>query len=210
MSSACVQILNAETRGIHGITCTLDGTPLAGIYLDGSNNTIEDAHFEGVGDGIVIGDSSLLTFPASGNTIINITGAAGSGAVTNVIHICNPSAASSPCSSSSLGAQDLTISGVLGDFVTNVIKDEMTGTTIPVPTSGSHAHVEEVGIYVLGEAVGNGFSRFTTYSGAPTWGVGALGPGSASCLPGTLFSSTESTGGNLWVCQGAGTWFLIH
>ena len=209
-SAACVQILNAETRGIHGLTCTLDGTPLAGIYLDGSNNTIEDAHFEGVVDGIVIGDSSSLTFPASGNTVINITGAFGSGAITNVVHICSATAGSAPCNSSPKGAQDVTISGVLGSYATNVLQDDVTGTTIAVPTSGSHAHVEELGLYVLGEQVGNGFSRFTTYPGVPTWGVGSAGPGAGSCTPGALFSSTQATGGNLWVCQGAGTWFLIH
>jgi hypothetical protein len=54
--------LRAATRGLHGITVTTRSSqsdpsdqPLAGIYLDASNNAIEDAHFEGFYDGIVVG-----------------------------------------------------------------------------------------------------------------------------------------------------------
>jgi hypothetical protein len=218
-ATACVKIEGASTRGIHGMTCTSDyiestGGPTAGVYLDGDNNTIEDLHFEGFHDGIVVGDSGM----ARGNVIMNVTGSGGgnSGAIDNVVEICSATAAS-PCTTSS-DVIDLTLLGIdanQGQFHTvYMVKDDETNTDIAAPPYPAQGFL---GLYALGEPIGSGYSRFVTNtSGAPeipTWGVGSTVPGS-SCTNqnGSLFSNTgPSTGGGpstLWVCV-AGTWKAV-
>jgi hypothetical protein len=44
--STCVAIYQSGTLGLHGITCTGNGSSAPAIYLDASNTTIEDAHIE--------------------------------------------------------------------------------------------------------------------------------------------------------------------
>ncbi len=75
-------------------------------------------------------------------------------------------------------------------------------------------------MYVLGESIGGGYSRFATTpspgistgSGStvvPTWGVGST-PGVGSCTtPGALYSNTQGVTGNaVFVCTGVSsfTW----
>lgn len=212
-AGTCVNILGqGDSRGIHGITCIGNGSTNAAIYLDASNVTIEDAHLDGFGTGILIGSNttSTGTNPVQSNVLLNITGSVDSGAMTNVIEIANPA-------SSAVLSTDVTIMGVtsLHDSngnPTNTIYDQLTSTTLSY-TGASH-----VGMYVLGETIGNGYSRFTTSAAAPTWGVGTATSISGSCTSvGTLFSNisgTSSGGNNLYACvptsSTANGWKAIH
>lgn len=229
-TTACIKIgQGAQTRGIHGFTCTAgyltkQGTnpaigPNAGIYLDGSGNTIEDGHFEGVKDGIVIGDSVA----ASGNVIRNITGATSTGGNSgynvNVVHICNPSnILSAPCSSTG-GVTDLTLNNI-NTYTTgqNALQDDETGptasgTTLSASGSGTPATVGVgVGLYVLGESNSGGYSRFNTFwfpsstsIPVPIWGYapGTTETPSTPCAIGSIFSNGGGSSGNiLFVCVG--------
>lgn len=182
-TTACAKI-QANTRGLHGITCTTmtSPTPAAAVYLDGNSNTIEDFHVEGFEDGILVGDST----PAASNVLININGAKNDTVtVNNVIHI----SANNPSS-------DLAILGVHNSFANQTIQDDLTTTTI---TDAS------VAMYALGEPVGGvagAYSRFTTSStSTPTWGVGSGAP-SPPCAVGSLYSNRAATsaGNTLYVC----------
>jgi hypothetical protein len=58
----CIDI-ETQTKGVHGVTCIgpqLGNTGpyphTAGIYVNASNNTVEDLHFERFWDGVEIGD----------------------------------------------------------------------------------------------------------------------------------------------------------
>ena len=110
--TACVKI-QAQTRGLHGITCTAASTssapPGAAIYLDSYNNTVEDVHVEGFYDGVVVGDyadgqggvlPNTTALAASGDTISNITAAFGRGYIKNAVHICSPTVANNVCAGS--------------------------------------------------------------------------------------------------------------
>ena len=93
---ACVDI-EAQTRGVHGITCLGDlsvsdvstAPGHAAVYVNASNNSVEDVHIEGFWDGIQIGDTSTSV----GNILVaNVTaGHSKSGPVVNAVHICGPS-----------------------------------------------------------------------------------------------------------------------
>jgi hypothetical protein len=196
-STACVQIINAHTRGIHGITCTANGTPNAAIYLDGNNNTIEDLHFEGFVDGILVGDQN----PAAANVLLNVNGASGgstSGSIQNVVHICGSHSTGSPCPTTPNAVTDLSIIGAenYSMFNKTTILDDVTGTTLN-NTSGDAS----VGIYILGKVVGSGYSRFSTSPSVPTWGSGNATPGSSCTTNGSLYSNTAgSSGSTLYVC----------
>jgi hypothetical protein len=228
--TACVQI-RAATRGLHGITCTAasvrSGAPAAAVYLDASNSTIEDAHFEGFHDSIVVGDRQNAT--VSGNLIWNISGDdGGRGQGTNAIHICNPhsSQQTGACSSNSTSATDVSIFQAQSGKNMTTIEDDLTNTIINSSSSLSYA-----GMYLLGEPMGvtqSGslqYSRFTTSLGStngssttvPTWAVGStgLGTGSTSCsTPGALYSNINGNGSGggsstLYVCSG-GSWQQIQ
>ena len=238
LPTACVQI-RAATRGLHSITCTAASSPgsgpAAGIYLDASNNTIEDVHSEGFYDAIVLGDDAAgLNATVSGNVISNVTGNHGgskTGPTTNAIHICSPqSAAGSPsaCASGTSPITDISIfqaesiGSASGNFTAHTIQDDLTGTTVN-GTSSAHAYV---GMYVLGESMATSqYSRFTTAaSGAngstanlPTWAAGSSTPATTSCTtPGALYSNKNGTGSGinsttLYVCTGSPspTWQVI-
>lgn len=218
--AVCVQLL-APTRGVHGMTCTATGsatnaTPAAAaIELDSNNNSIEDVHFEGFYDGIVVGDSAS----AAGNVVINANGGYGSGPIRNIVHICNGSAPPSACGSTTGLAKDLTVLGVgVGGngsplFHSYAIRDDVTGTIIDDSTSSGISGEGTVGVYVLGETVQNGHSRFTTSpvtsgSGStnpspnpsPVWATGAASP-TGSCPTGAVYSNTSGTATTtLYVC----------
>jgi len=229
--TACVQI-EAQTRGLHGITCsgasdqTPGDGPWAGIYLDASNNTIEDVHNEAFYDAIVVGDNADgLNATVAGNVISNVSGGyGGTGPTTNTIHICNPSYGSQTgaCSATSDHITDLGIfqanssggykNGVTGYHATT-IEDDLTGTTI-----NSNAYPTYVGTYILGELVGTSqYSRFTTSLGStngssvtvPTWAVGSTVLTGLSCTtPGAIYSNTKGSGhgtgssNTLYLCSG--------
>lgn len=213
-TTACVVIKNAQTLGIHGITCTGNAHTsgmstvgmVGGIYLDGNANTIEDGHFEGLQDSVVVGDSE----PASGNLLLNLSGASGgstSGTNFNVVLICN-STNTSPCTTAG-SVSDLAIFQV-ETYTTsqNTIVDLINGTTLGV-NSGDPS----VSAYILGEPLKNGSttygqSRFSTATSIPTWGAGGTSPSPTSCTPnGAIFSNTSgsSLATTIYVCV-AGTW----
>jgi len=136
--------------------------------------------FEGFLDGILVGSNHT----ANSNILFNITG--GVGGMQNVIHI-----------SSFSTVNDLSIMQVgQGTAGVKTIKDDITATTLSDAT---------VGAYVIGQAIGGGFSRFTTSPNAVTWGFGSAAP-VGSCKSGSIYSNT--TGGSmttLYICV-AGGW----
>jgi len=228
--SVCAQIL-APTRGIHGMTCTADSNtttttpPAAAIELDSDNNSIEDIHFEGFYDGVVVGDSAA----AGGNVIVNVNGGYGgdSGPIRNIVHICNGSAPPSACGSTTGLAKDLTVLGVgVGGntsplYHAYAIRDDVTGTIIDDSTASGISGEGTVGLYALGEGAQNGHSRFTTSpvtSGAsstnpspnpsPVWATGSTTP-SGSCPTGAIFTNTGgSLSTMLYVCVSS-AWVAI-
>jgi hypothetical protein len=206
-TTACVQIKGISTRGLHGVTCIgntgSSGTiPNAGVLLDASNNSLEDIHVEGFGDGVRVGSNAS----AQGDVLFNISGGAN---VTNVVNITN----STGKSVSDLSLMAITNGAVAGSGgATNTIADSRTSTTLADAT---------VGMYVLGKAMTSGSgtvigeSRFTSSPNAATWGVGSVSP-SGTCKVGSLFSNTSGTahGSNTWwVCTPSGsttTWTDIN
>jgi len=184
----CVTLNSKNTRGIHQMTCIGNvSTYQAGVYLDGPANRIEDTHFEGFADGILVGSQSGSA--AFGDVISNADGNSNSlnGPMTNVIHIENN------------GVVDLAITGVradeFGSTAPNSIRDDETSTTLSDST---------VALYVLGEAKAGGRSRFTTSPNAPAWVVGNVAP-SGSCAPASIGSLYSNTGAGspsttLYVC----------
>ena len=189
-TTVCAQIIGAPTRGIHGLTCSNLSTtiPSVAVNVDSPSNSIEDVFITGFGDGIQVGANGS----AQSNTLLNISGAFGSG---NLIHLC----AGISCGSSSNVVTDASIIGATNSSSGgDIIRDEVSSTSV------SDAHV---GIYVLGEAVSNaGYSRFTTSPNWPNWSVGSasLTVGS-SCTAGSLYSNTSGSSGSndtLYVCLG--------
>jgi hypothetical protein len=218
--SQCVN-LQAPTRGVHGITCTMKSdittnrADEAAIIVDGQNS-IEDIHIEGFYDGVLLGNTSA----AAGSTLLHLTsgnGGLSSGPVLNTVHICNPAspAAGSACTSySSTDPGDITISDVTNNTGSALlIKDDVTSTNVGVPPGSAIEYV--TGLYVLGESVAGGYSRFSTTPattpapGTPTWGVANLGSTlpSTPCPAGSVFSNTGgSTKANtVYVCEFSGS-----
>ncbi len=205
----CVKLQASSTRGVHGMSCTTCGgcttkpccAMVAGpaLMLDGSNNSLEDIHFEGYRDGILVGSQSA----SSSNVIASVNGGAGANNMTNVIHISDALLN---------GVTDLSIFGAAAGVsnsmvnITNVIQDDETNTTIPRASSPDETTVAQ---YVLGDPLSGGYSRFATSpvlpSGTaaplplPTWGTGSSAP-SGSCPTGSLFTNTSGSPFTLYKC----------
>jgi len=201
-TTECVN-LQAGTRGVHGMSCTANGTPAAAIYLDGSNNSIEDVQITGFQDGVLIGSQALSTLATNfrNNLLLNIGAISG---VTNVVHICgpNPPNGSAACAETNNPAADLTIVGAsnLGVISASIttIRDDETETALADAS---------VAMYVLGEQTPNGsttqYTRFTTSPRLPSWATGnvAITANSACTGNGSLYSrDVASTGTVLWAC----------
>jgi hypothetical protein len=195
--TVCVDINGVgDTRGIHGLTATApSGTssgPLAAVLLDSNNNTIEDAHFEGFQNGILVGANAS----ANSNALFNITGGTGAGPMNNVVEISNAHTVT-----------DLSIMAVSSGGATNSIEDQEYGSTaLSIPDA-------YVGLYAIGAQISASvYSRFNTSPKAPGWLSGAVTV-SGSCTPvanGTLYSnSSGGNGSSLYVCAG-GTWYNLH
>jgi hypothetical protein len=223
---ACVELQASNTLGLHGMTATpsvnppVPIQPEVAIYLDGSNNTIEDIHTEGFADGVRVGQNAA----SYADTLLDVNAGDGAGSVTNDIHICGADVPPSPaaaCSSPYFTVEDLSIVGSLsvhvaggGNTITATLQDDVTGVWLEQPTNTS-----SVGLYLLGDldTIGSvhAYSRFTTspYTTSPqitpTWSVGSGTPttGAACSNPGSLYTNT-GTGSTLYVCvpgSGAGT-----
>jgi len=216
--STCVAIYQSGTLGLHGITCTGNGSSAPAIYLDASNTTIEDAHIEDSSEGVVVGGlPSGSAQPAASDTLINISAGGKIKQLTNIVHICGatpPSGGTGSCAEWNT-VSDLSLVGIANPqsqmyLAMNTIQDDVTATLIP-----STANFYGVGLYGAGESFASGYTRFSTSpyissSGpnpVPSWGVGYGAPGS-TCPVGSIFTNTQgSSGGNytLYVCDKSGT-----
>jgi hypothetical protein len=212
------------TRGIHGLSCSVNNSSTAAITIDGSNNSLEDISISGSSsqDGILIGSHA----PAQGNVLFNIQGTG----LKNVIHISpntTPTSGASNCPEFITTTNynyvcDVTMLGVARSGGTTTIQDDLAS-----PSQGINDST--VAIYVLGETIQNlsgttttdiGYSRFTTATASgntPTWIVGPAAP-SGTCAVGAIYSCTGSSGactsgtstGAVWQCLGGGTWKKIQ
>ena len=196
-TTTCIN-LQAQTGGIHGLTCTANAVPTAGIYLDGSNNTIKDVHIEGVIAGILVGSHHA----AVANIVESISGVDGSGNVTNDVEISNAQTGGVN------NVSDLTLMGIspYGHIVNYVVLDQLTGISI--------SKTDNVALYALGDGLGSGYTLFSTSpvtpsttvptNGLPTWGVGTttLGTTDSCNIPGALYSNTSGSGSlaTVFVC----------
>ncbi len=180
-----------------------------GIYLAGQGSTLEDISITGFVDGIVVENNSDGT-AATGNAIINVSGASG---MTNVVHICgNGNSLIQDCPVTSavtnLSVLQVSTGGTSGTGgASYAIEDD----NVPI-SSGSPTLVSDsqVAIYAIGESMNSGFSRFTTASqsvNVPAWLVGnGVASGSCTNKNGTLYSNVGTSGSaTLYACV-AGTW----
>jgi len=217
--STCVAIYQSGTLGLHGITCTGNDSSAPAIYLDASNTTIEDAHIEDSGEGVVVGGlPSGSAQPAASDTLINISAGGQIRQLTNIVHICGanpPSGGTGSCAEWNT-VSDLSLVGIANPqsqkyLAMNTIQDDVTSTLIPSTTN-----FYGVGLYGAGESFAGGYTRFSTSpdissSGpnpVPSWGVGYGAPGSGTCPVGSIFTNTQgSSGGHytLYVCDKSGT-----
>src|ERR1700685_1699231 len=189
----CIDV-ETQTRGIHGATCfgntnTSATQGNAAIYVNASNNSIEDIHIEEFWDGIEVGN--IPAGAVVGNIVISNINGYGSnaegGLLTNVVHICgvnnNPNLPFGECSKNN----NTTHGGIVSDVTIlqaanlnpgyptpggTVLQDDQTGTTIqgcPGTTNGCENPLT-AGLYILGEATGGvtgSYSRFATNPSYP-------------------------------------------
>jgi hypothetical protein len=224
-STSCVQLQN-NTGGFHGFTCiggagTSYPAPAGGVEVNAASNSVEDIHFEGIQDGVLIGN----TENAEANVVFNVEGSTtSSGDVNNVIHICGPKSASGGNCPTTTQVEDIGLFGLASGGLTprpNTVLDDVTGTTLSNPGISSNDTDQNVGMYVLGELVAGSsssgsaeYSRFTTSPRIPTWGAGNNVPGSSCSTgsPGSLYSNTGATFGGgantVFVCVGT-SWVAI-
>jgi hypothetical protein len=218
VGNACINIQpNAQPRGIHGITCTCltssgsvcsSSNSHPGIYLDGSDVSLQDVNINGFGDGIRIG-SQGTSGTVQNNIIFNITGGTN---VNDLVHICGSNYGShSACSQTSNAVSDLTVMGITSS-ANNTIQDDVADTLLAESTDPT------VGMYIVGEQVTlvsgslTGYSRFTTSPSIPTWRVGTADPPIGSCSIGTLYSRTSNSSTSpptVWGCTGSSSWTPI-
>jgi len=216
-ATVCVNLNGlTSTRGIRGLSCMLqhnDGT--AAIYLDSSNNLIQDVEISGFYDGVLIGANAN----AQSNVLVHIIGDTSRPLTTtpvNTVHISN-----SGGTVSDISLMGLSNSGYNGTYT---VEDDVTGP---------HLSDTSVAIYAIGEAVNVGgtslaYSRYTTSPNIATWAVGASTPtsgctsatrgalyscigGSSSCCP-SGSSCTVGTSAALWICgisSGSAQWIGV-
>jgi hypothetical protein len=174
-----------QPRGFHGLNCIGNNGLNPAIFLDGSDVSLENVTISAFSDGVLIG-SGNPTVPVENDLLFNITGSSNH----SLIHIASQT--------SSNVVNNLTLLGITSTGNTFTVEDEVTNTNLSDTN---------LGMYVLGHAVGGGYSRFTTSPNETTWGIGpapisSLGKQSCS-RNGSLFSSTgTSTTGTLWACVG--------
>jgi len=157
--NAAAVVIAAQTKGLHGITAAgpCKNAPMclitkgyAAIYVNASNNSVEDVHVEGFWDAVEVGNAASTT--VANITLSNINGASSPfGGLINVVHICGPH------SNTTYGG--CTTAGTVKDVAAlqieaaeethhqpSAVEDDVTGTTIASPTENVAA---KVGIYIL-------------------------------------------------------------
>jgi len=139
----CVDI-EAQTRGVHDATCIGDATDskqptYAAIYVNASNNTVEDVHFENFWDGIQIDDTTTTI----GNIFVaNVTGGDSGAQPQNVVHICGSKPAPSGgggagCSTHGTVTDVIVFQSTYQNPLTGTsVQDDVTGTSIRSPQYG--------------------------------------------------------------------------
>lgn len=224
--------LQAQTLGVHGMTCIGTGSVAgsnnrAAIYINASNNRVEDLHVETFSDGIRIGDIASGTV---GNVVVsNVMNSIDKhGPIISTVHICghNPNGNFLTCPNNNHTTGSATVSDITilqatdlngnnfdgGSASSAVVEDDVMGTSITPQNSDGGA---TAALYVLGEQTGgNGqYSRFSTNPSpnannhstvVPTWivGSGSVTAGQTCGLPGALYSNTA--GGSttaIYVCK---------
>ena len=187
-STSCARIIGLTgTRGIHGLTCissTNDST--AAVFLDSSNNSIEDVRIIGFYDGILVGSQaaahSNVFFNIFGDTVYN------GGTPIHVVHI----SPNFPVTDLSIMSVANSHGGPLGEYT---IEDDATSKTLSDPF---------VAMYVLGQSNNGNYSRYTTSPNAASWAVGNGTPNggcTTTASLGSLYSNSGTSGGALWVCE---------
>jgi hypothetical protein len=184
--TACVNVQFSEPRALYGVTCIGNASSNGAILLDGGNVAVEDVRIDGFQEGIRIGSQSGGVDSGQNDLVMNITGTntVNTTGTANLVHIYSGSTG------------NITVSGVTS-VGTNSILDSLTGTTL----TDSH-----IGIYILGQAVSGGYSRFTTSPNRPNWAVASSAPAGNCTANGSLLSNTTGVlGSTLWVCANNGT-----
>jgi hypothetical protein len=233
--SVCIDI-ETQTLGVHGVTCTGNSTTgaaggvgsttdTAGIYINGSNNSVEDVHIESFYDGIEIGNNGGTV----GNiTISNVESSKSGGTscnggtqclVKNTVHICGSATPTRGACANSGTVTDVTLLQITGFTYTvgdvmATVQDDASGTSIVRLSSGGELPLTTA-IYALGEPDAGGYTRFATnpanptanYDSSstivPTWGVndGSISSGSSCLTPGALYTNTGGSSGSImYVC----------
>jgi hypothetical protein len=201
------------TRGIHGLTCGTNSSSGAAIYLNASNNSLEDISLSGSNtDGIQIGgDASAL---AHNNVLFNIRGTG----FTNLIHIENNTGTTNCPGQTSVSGPtvnnvcDITILGVTNGSG-NTVYDQVSNTTLTDSNLGMYILGEPVQ-YGTGSSTNNvflGYSHFTTSLNWPTWLVGTTQPSPLTSCPsvGSLYSVTSGAAPTLLECESSG-WQTVY
>jgi hypothetical protein len=126
------------------------GEPTAAVYLDASNNSIQDVTIDGFYDGVLVG----LNNSAVSNVLTNIVGDTTRHLTTkpvNTVHIAP---------GTGFTVQELSIMGISGVTGNYTLYDELTMAHLTDPT---------VAIYALGKSANNGYARFTTSPSVPKY-----------------------------------------
>jgi len=186
-SSGCLCIdLEAQTRGVHGVTCigntTTDGEDQgAGIFVNASNNSIEDVHIEAFWDGIEVGNTSGTVANVFLSNITGTTTGSGDSAAptNNTVHLCGgnslDSALGTCASHGTVPLQDITVLQAMnfsGPKTTTVV-DDVTKNAIVSCSSGSNtpgcAVPLSTGMYALGELdAKTGTGAYSMFTSSPT------------------------------------------
>jgi hypothetical protein len=244
-STGCPKCIDIETQtqGVHGVTCLgnnqtwvqdSSGNYHAAIYVNASNNSIEDVHIEEFWDGVEIGTTGTVANVLVSNVNGTTTGAMMCCFTRNTVHLCGTQAYNSgtfgKCPSSGT-VQDVTIIHVMNSSAppTTTVADDVTRNAIVSCSNSSGttgcARPLSTAIYALGEPDGGPSTAYSMFisspatpnadygnsSVIPTWGVGSVPPNTNNCSPsGAIYSQTNATSGSsVYVCTPAGTWHSI-
>jgi hypothetical protein len=206
---ACV-ILQASTRGVHGLTCSGDTSTAnkkspnaAAVQVQAGSNAVADVHIEAFWDGIQVGGTASV----GGVSISNISAAnngSGGGFVTNAVHLCGSHSSNATlfgvCETGFSGAvSDVSVLGVsnCNGVDAPTVEDDVTGTTI-APTANTNSSATEACNYVgttspTGSSDGPGGAYVATYD----LGESATG-GGYTRLNTTIAAYTPQSGGSLF------------